>query len=349
MKISLKQTAVIYLFLVGELLTLRGLFHSILKTPIGWNGTTDFDLFIPCTVAFFLFFSSLNHFEKMTWTVKKGTAFLHFCFVLALVGYTAVSPSRNMTVWFLMLGGVVLSGISVFISPGYFLRNKNKWVLIPCTLIALSVTVYQHHFQLLWPLLGGLTGSWVCKLLAWSPIPQASCELSTNLKSLAPQIFLKAQYYRATLAPGCVGLDGQLLNLLVFLTQLSLVPAVRWLRAGILLVLGALGIFVMNVLRIVVLFGVGQWSMTTDFSLWAMEAVRFAFHAHLGWVLYSLLLLFLYQRINIQRNLKTPAASRLGINTSSSLETSSRLILAQRILRKLRTSWVFPSEMSLNR
>lgn len=145
-----------------------------------------------------------------------------------------------------------------------------------------------------------------------------------------------------------MGLDGQLLNLLVFLTQLSLLPAVRWMRAGILLVLGAVGIFVLNVFRIVILFGLGQWSMTTHFSLWAMEAVRFAFHAHLGWILYSIFLLALYQRINIQRNLKTPTTSRLEIEPRSPLETSSRLISAQRILHKLKISWVFPSEKSLS-
>jgi len=307
MNLFFKKTSGLYLFLVGELLCLRWLFHSVFKVSIGWSGTTDFDLFVPSTVAFFIFFFSLNRFEPLTWIFRRANALLHLFSILLFMGYTTASLNRNMTVWFLMLGFVVLSGVFVFISPRYFLRSKNKWVVIPCALIAFSVTVYQHHFQLLWPILGGVTGSWVCKLLAWSPIPQASCDLSTNLKTLAPQIFLKAKYYRATLAPGCVGLDGQLLNVLVFLTQLSFHPTVHWLRALGVLLLGALGIFIMNVLRIVVLFGVGQWSMTTDFSLWSMQAVRFAFHAHLGWCLYSLLLLALYQRINIQKNVGLPS------------------------------------------
>lgn len=288
----------IYGFLVVELLSLRLLFHSLLKVKIGWSFTTDFGLFVPLSFAFFIFWMALAKNGQPNLTFEHKTARLHLALVGALVLFTScfqgtegiINPSER-AIWFLLLAGVILSGLILFVPPRFYFKNENTWTLIPCALIGISVPLYQHHYEVLWPLLGNWTGKNVCGLLPAFGMEGAFCKLNQN-----SQLIISAVPYRAILAPGCVGLEGQLFNVLTVLVYWMVSTSnFKPFKLFSYFIIGSLGVYWINIFRILSLIKLGHWSMLSANSANAQFWVSFVFHSHAGWILYGAYLGALYR------------------------------------------------------
>lgn len=288
----------VYGILVVELLALRVLFHSLLKVKIGWSFTTDFGLFIPLTFAFFIYWMVLATKIDPKWGLQNRTLRLHLILIGAFILFTSlfqdtvgIVSSIDRGIWFSLLAAVILSGMVLFVPSSFYLKNENKWAIIPCALIGISVPLYQHHYEVLWPLLGKWTGQTVCSLLPSFGMEGAFCKINSYSK-----LVINVFPYRAILAPGCVGLEGQLLNCLtVLIFSLVSGSGFKPLKLISYLILGSVGIFWINIFRILILMKLGQWSMSqSDYSS-THALIRFAFHSHAGWVFYGLYLGSLYR------------------------------------------------------
>lgn len=295
---KIKLFSPLYLFLVTELFALRCFFREVLGIQIGWPGTSDYDLAIPFTFAFFSYFYVLDRHKKAEFAFNKKAFLIHLSFIFLLVASTLWFSQESLlstpfykTLWFMILGGVITSALNIFLPAHFFFQNPGGWAAVPCLLIGLSVVLYQRNFELLWPLFGKWTAGFVCKGLPLVAGKFAHCELSQT-----PELLLKTRYYRATLAPGCVGLDGQFLNVLCFLLLLVYQQRGFSLRKGLFLLLGgSLGLFCINVMRVLFLFYLGHLSTLSNWWAQGGQFVRFAFHSHLGWIAYSLYLVVFYR------------------------------------------------------
>jgi len=295
---SLKTFSPLYLFLISELFALRYFFHQVLSIRIGWPGTHDYDLVLPCTFAFFSYFFVLSRHQKPEFKFRIRAFAVHLSLVFLFLVITPwlsesglLSSMGYKIAWFSVLGGIFFSGLTSFLPARFFFQNPGGWAAIPCILIGLSVVLYQKNFEVLWPIFGNWTASLVCKGLPLVAGKFAHCELNHT-----PDLILKTRYYRATLAPGCVGLDGQFLNVLCFLLLMVYQQKGFSLRKGLFLLLGgSLGLFCLNVVRVLFLFYLGHLSTLSDWWAEGGQFVRFAFHSHLGWILYSVYLVVFYR------------------------------------------------------
>jgi exosortase/archaeosortase family protein len=287
----------IYALLVVELATLRYFFHSLLKVKIGWVFTTDFGLFIPLTVAFFIYWIVLYLENPVRLQLQRRSGLIHLLCLVALIFFTgcfqesgSLSAPIDRSIWFVLIAAVIISFLILFVPATFFTKNKNRWLVIPCALIGMSVPLYEHNYEVLWPLLGKWTGQSVCGLLPNMGIEKAACKINQHA-----QLVLTAIPYRAILAPGCVGLEGQLFHVLTCLiVALISLDGFRPLRMIFFFFAGAVGIFWINVLRVLILMKLGHWSMIHQGPDSIHTWIRFAFHSHAGWIFYVVYLGFLY-------------------------------------------------------
>ncbi|NBT58230.1 hypothetical protein EBT16_05550 [bacterium] len=314
----------VYGFFVVELLALRFLFHSVLKVKIGWSFTTDFGLFIPLTFAFFIGWMVLASKETPDLQVIQGVLRKHFFLLASLILYTnsfrnteGIVDLVERSAWFLLLAGVIFSGAALFVRPSFYFKNEKSWVLIPCALIGISVPLYQHFYEILWPLFGKWTGQAVCGLLPAFGMPGALCKVNSQ-----SQLVLNAFPYRAILAPGCVGLEGQLLNsLTVLIFCLVSSSAFKPFKLISFFVLGSVGVFWINVFRILVLMKLGHGAMASFDPASTHAWIRFAFHSHAGWILYGAYLGALYRFVpSFDTRKLTHAFKLLFLKTVSPVE-----------------------------
>ena len=294
MGFQLTELHSLFIFLVSQLVFLRLVLKFVLGVSIGWHGMTDYDLFIPGGVAFFCYFKLLQRSHPIPWNFSKIRARNHlisiFFFLLISVMFSKLYLSTNFLlklIWFSFLALLMVSAVRVFMPLSFFYRNKNKWVLVPCLFIAFSSVIYQHCWEFLWPFFGQVTSNVLCKIFP-KVFLHGRCQFMAD-----KTIILLTKHFRADLSPGCLGLDGQFLNLsscfLIFLLESdpggSHVLFFRW-------ILGALGIFILNVLRILVFVSVAIVTLRTQWASWGTRFFLDSFHTHSGWILY---LVFIYQ------------------------------------------------------
>ncbi|NDG27482.1 MAG: hypothetical protein EB120_09945, partial [Proteobacteria bacterium] len=135
---TLRKLFPLYSLIAFELVSLRVLFHHFLNIQIGWPGTTDFDLAMPFTVAFFAFFHALTHtptfkihFEKKMLSIHLSFQVLLIALTLALHSLGLFSNSVCKAAWFATLGGIIFSGLHIFFAARFYLHRSGRWTGLP--------------------------------------------------------------------------------------------------------------------------------------------------------------------------------------------------------------------------
>lgn len=300
----------LFFLLMSQLVFLRVVLKYVLGVSIGWHGMTDYDLFIPGGVAFFCYFKLLQRSQPIPWNFARKRARNHlvsiFFFLLISVIFSKFALSTNYLLkftWFSLLVLLMFSAVQVFIPLSFLYRNKNKWVLLPCLLIAFSTVIYQNSWEFLWPFFGQMTSGVLCKIFP-ELFLHGRCEFMAD-----KTIILLTKHFRADLSPGCLGIDGQFLNFascfLFFLVDSEPCGShflfFRW-------ILGAIGVFILNIFRILIFVSVALVTLRTHWASWGARFFLDSFHMHLGWVLY---LVFIY-RLNLFFIRKRGVASSLA-------------------------------------
>jgi len=293
--LKLPPPSALYLFLFFELLSLRLILRFVLNIRIGWAGMTDYDLLVPATLAFFVYLNFLQKDTPLPWHPSRRKTFQHFIAILVFLlvsllfsSWSFYSNSFFKGLWFLFLGALVVSGVRIFIPLSYFFSNKKKWSFLPCLLLAFSAVIYQHSWEHLWPTFGKGTVAIVCNIFP-QMFQMGRCEVT-----LDKTVILVTKYFRANLDPGCLGVDGQFLNVIsCFLfysfekNSSGITPLfLRW-------AVGAAGLFLLNIFRILLFSWVAIATIRTNWSSYGVRFFLTSFHAHLGWVLYAIFLYWL--------------------------------------------------------
>ncbi len=278
----------ILLFTAFEVAALRLILHSVLRLEIGWVGMTDFDIAIPMMVSLFISLLVLSQTGELKLKIQKPILYCNIALIASFLILSSMLPQIGVSplihgIWVFLLLAVFLSSLCVWVAPSFYVSNSNNWVVFPALMLAISVVVYQHYYEVMWPSLIPLTGKASCAVL--KPILGGALKCSMNSSM---DMLLREKYFWADIGAGCSGMEGQLFFIISFLILLSLygkkVGIIEW---SIFLISGPIVIFWANILRIVVFFLIGAISVRTSYFNFGRTTMLFLFHSHAGWVLYS--------------------------------------------------------------
>lgn len=304
MGLTLKRVIVkacaLMLLPIAELIVLRWYLHSFLNLRIGFNGTTDYDYFLPGPLAFFLLIYSLEKgqtSQNLGLQVQPRYLFANVsCFVLFLLlnhfyqPLQIAAPNIFSVFWLGLLVGTVCTALVCFSPLSYFSRNPNRIALVPAVLIAFLLPLYMTSFSSIWKFFSAFTYGGV----EW--IVQATMENAAQTSLDAENyLILSHPTLALRIGQGCIGLEGLLLFSLVTLT-LFLVE--RWMftaRQWVLIYAsGLIYMYGVNLFRIVLLFLSGialreHLGLKLGTQLFLTVA-----HAHVGWILYFIAIGFYF-------------------------------------------------------
>lgn len=271
---------------VCSALLLRLFFKLVFPTSIGWLGTQDFDLFIPFILAG-LGLAELLYREQMpTLSFHKTPAFLSFVlfgFALAVSYFRPVTGGAAwQTTLLAILTLTIASTIFWFVRPHYFIRHPQRWLLLPTSLVALSVPLYNHFGETVWLALAPITSDSVC-VVATRFAPSVNCVMHGN-----SFMEIGSKEFTVLIAQGCDGLAGLFLWAVAWVTAAALLPGALptwgWAVLG---GVGLINLWLINLLRIVVLFFLGAPLLAAFGSEAGRWIFEFLFHSQLGFVLYG--------------------------------------------------------------
>jgi exosortase/archaeosortase family protein len=177
-----------------------------------------------------------------------------------------------------------VSAFFVRIPPSHLFRNRNWPGILPSFLIADSLVIVKQLYESTWPYFGVASAQTICSVLHQLD-SQAVCRWA-NPKALAlmhPQI-------NVLIGPPCSGVDVFFLFLIascVYLVVDTERPSF-WFGAGI-LIGGVATAFLLNVVRVVSIFTLSLLANRVFGSATlGMDIFVGFFHAHAGWVIYTL-------------------------------------------------------------
>lgn len=294
----LQKYSSVLLFTAFEIITLRLILRAGLKLQIGWTGMTDFDIAIPMMVALFISLFVLSQSVELKLKLQKTLLSVNLTLVLCFLIVSKIASESGFTpvshgIWVFLLLSIFLSSLCVWVEPSFYVNNVNNWVVFPALMLSTSVVVYQHYYESLWPSLIPLTGKASCMVL--KPILGGNLKCSMNSSM---DMLLRERVFWADIGAGCSGMEGQLFFLISFLILFSLYgKKVGWMEWGVFLVAGPIAIFWTNILRIVIFFLIGVVTSRTQYFLFGRETMLFLFHAHAGWLFYSVAIMGLQSLI----------------------------------------------------
>ena len=154
-------------------------------------------------------------------------------------------------------------------------RREAVFLLLASSAFALYESFHQH----LWAGFSGATIPPVQFLLGCIGVP-----VQISLRDFS---IIHPRFHLKIMAP-CSGLEG--MALLIFaLSLMGMMRPGNWIlgRRGIKLYAAGLGyLFLLNTIRISLLFGLGVWVSERWGEAAALKVVLRGFHAHVGWILY---------------------------------------------------------------
>ncbi len=216
-----------------------------------------FYLWILSNIIFFLSFFKLNLFMSSNPFVVLSNRFL-FAFM-----------------WYLLAIGLGITLFFAFFRLKYVLNFFKffKKEIIASLVIAVIFRFIYSYFSFTWRFFSGIVAKMVYFLL----------NLSYNEVFLSDYIntpIIRVGDFGAKIFAPCSGIEGMTL----FLTFFILTIVIGWSfinhwKALFLLVIGAAGAFLVNVLRVYALFLIG--------ATWSPEIALGLFHSNVGWILFS--------------------------------------------------------------
>lgn len=272
----------------AELILLRWYLHSVANIRLGFSYVTDFDFLLPVPLAFMLVMYVLERVGPCILSLKRKWILLNSGFVILFLVVNHASGRLASWVlfsliWDLLLFSVILTAFCCFVAPSFYVKNPNRFVLVPALVIAFCVVLEMNFFSSIWrhfaPVLTASVG-WLAKAALGGHIT-AFMEPEGMLRINHPQLSL-------LLGKGCAGMSGFLFFSMVYLIFLVLKynnkQFSRWLLGY---VSGLLLMHLINTLRIVLFFVAGIWLKNLLGEETGTRLFEMLFHTHLGWLLYS--------------------------------------------------------------
>ena len=196
--------------------------------------------------------------------------------------------------WVLNLLFIVFTALCAFVPFRFYLFNKNRMSFLPALFITFVFPIYFSSYDPIWRFLGNFSSQSVSGIFSavWG---------HKVLLSMTEEGFVRIAHpvFSVVIGKGCMGMESLLLFSCVFLTFFSLNH--RNFSKGFwvwIFAMGLLLMYVMNIIRVVLLFWSGVW-LRNGFGF---ERGTFVFrtiaHAQLGWVLYLSAIIWFFGWLN---------------------------------------------------
>lgn len=252
---------------------------------------------LPVPVAFALWLRALE---------RNGRLALRFSPVMAVISVAGVAAMPflyghpHMMLYSLTLG--VVAGLFAFAPPADFLRRAVRQPRLAIVALAAATASYVYYWLMEQP----VTDS----LLSWDGEAVSAVLNLFGMDTFFTENLdhwmvynMYSKHFVMKMAPGCCGFEGIFLAMFM----LSVVLLMDWERfqgrwLWPVYGLAAVLMFVVNLVRVAVLFSIGYWAYTPGMPQWVQSlqgAPMFLFHSYLGWIIdlfaFGCLALWLYR------------------------------------------------------
>lgn len=288
---TLVKGITLLLFPLTQYLFLRLFLRQYLGLRFGFTNTTDYDFLIPGPIAFLVLVFCLESAQPLVIRLNRRTLIGNLAAMGLFLGLNAahqavslVSPWLFASLWFALAFSIALSSVGVLLPAGSYRQNAHRLAMLPCLLLGSSLYFYMNGFRGIWGILGTATANVLHALFNFAQL--------THFQSVfTPEEAVRIDHplLSIRIAKGCGGGDAffyfSVAFLLIVLMNWSRRRPGRWplIYSG-----GVLLMFVLNLVRILGLFGVGialRAHLGREFGTQIFQAL---FHLHSGWLLYSL-------------------------------------------------------------
>jgi hypothetical protein len=134
-----------------ELVFLRFFLREGLELRIGWlPHVVDFDLILPGLFGFLLLVHVLDRANKVSLKLRKKPLFVHTSVVALFVVFCLFhTPFQTMlgtsflVLWWIQVLLLIATSLFIFTGVEYYFRNKNRYAILPCLLITLSIPIHK--------------------------------------------------------------------------------------------------------------------------------------------------------------------------------------------------------------
>jgi exosortase/archaeosortase family protein len=313
---STKKALIVLIWPLIQVLALRVYLHWWLQLRFGWVRTTDFDFLIPIPMAFIIFIQALERDTplKLTWSrwatainlaAMAGFIFLNRNFELL----TAHHAEITMLAWAMLLGAIVVSAFSIFVSPIYYVKNANRFTALPCLLIGTAQYFYMNGFREWWCVFGTATANVIHFVFSNLPFGNITSSFSPE-----EAVQISHPLFLVRIGKGCGGLESLFFFTLLFLLIVSLhEKRIRPLDLMKMYLSGTVLMFALNLFRIISLFFVGIGMKMVLPHAVAIGIFKSVFHLNLGWILYAAGMYGFFRyfalRLSVERVPPTPSKS----------------------------------------
>jgi exosortase/archaeosortase family protein len=281
--------------ILGALLALRWLLHSVFAVRIGWSGGTDFDLLVPgvCSFAVFLYVLFELQASPPLHRSRYSALWVAISFLNCLLFGVLFRSSLSHSVW--ARGGffgcallLVFSIVGYWLPFHYFRSHPRKWFVIPFALSGLSIALLQVVPDPIWGALVSEFGGSVCRWLQ-PLLLDGFCRVTDASVASASgyAVRLTHSFFAFDIGKGCSGLDGLNVFNSVFIVLVGLYRHhFTALSLTVTTVAGMLWFLFLNAVRVLLIVN-GTALINLYFGAGAAVKWGFGlFHSHVGWVVY---------------------------------------------------------------
>lgn len=283
------KPVVILIFPLIEICFFRWFAKAELGFRPGFPGFTDYELFFPAPLGWFAYWWALEKAEPLRLKIQKGPLVLQGIVLLLLFliwnlkkAHFAISPVMIGALLSILLSSAFFIGVS----PRYFMRNKNRWALIPGVVMVFSSVIYLKYGQSVWEKMLPVFSVGVQQMID-------SFHLSSlTITPLKSHLWIQHPLLEVMVGYGCGGFDGWLF----FLSAFAVFCPLNWQSFsvsawGAWLVGGLLWFSFINIIRLLCLFCLTLLLIQVGGEAWGTRWGLGFFHLHAGYIAYSLGLL----------------------------------------------------------
>ncbi len=285
----LAKAALILTPICVEFWLMRRLLHASLGRNTFFLGVYSRDVLVPWLLAalFVLWFTDRQKPFPTEWQPRLAVFNLMLFILTSLLLWrwdtvvVAIGPRMGVALFFCCATMTLLLSPFLFVRPGQLWASASHTVRLPVLLglVFLSLVLYPWLLEVFWMPLAMATGHTVAAVLS-------AVNLKTDV-NVGCAIFLRHREFAARMAPACSGLEAIFFFLYAFSLNTLFDRTARSPSCWVMLFgLGALWLFLLNVVRTTLLFSAGIF-----LSHFHSRSVAIAFfdtvvHANLGWILY---------------------------------------------------------------
>lgn len=298
------RTALYLIWLpILEFVGLRIVLREGLSLRIGYPAMTDYDFVFPSVVAFFALICALERRQTLQLSFNGTGLAVNLGFLIAFVALSArftqlssTNPAFLFLLWATLAVLTIFSSLLVWLHPRHIIYHPQGVLIFPALAAGASVILGRRLFEPVLAPATRLTGQVACAIL--SPLlSDFSCGTDVFVHGDGPYQILNHSLHTVAIGFGCGGMEGVFFFLFTStLLVLNLRDKLNGLNSFWFVLLGAIGVYLVNILRIciyyIITLGVGAVAGNTA----SVATLRVLFHNALGWVLYAAFV-YLYLRL----------------------------------------------------